>query len=449
MTTSLAVVKALAEGRRPKMVTLDYNYYFLVGDIGGTNTRLALYRSNDSKRHYKDPLILKEYLNEEYLGKDHENIVVNDDDEQESGYCDNNNNMNFVHKIIIPFLQECVKLSALRIWNEDYRDHNDGSEEYNFHHTMMTKIIICLAVAGPVDTKENNGTVLTSQRDSYLTGLSGNNILNECEQFKGDNHDVISGFDSDVISIFSSCVNRCVIINDFVAQGYGCLSLDCSEEGGDVRRLDSNSNNNNKSKKKKPILCVGAGTGFGSCYLTPIIRVIIAAQAQHQQHDDEDKGDSDVDNNDYFSSSDDEDEEDEDDTKYACFPSEVGQIEWAPNTTVVNDDLISENTNDYNNDQMKLWQYLLEKKKIVSAADGSLCSSRVAVEDVVSGIGVSNAYECFLELYPNQVNPEVQNEYNHAGDLKGKVIGDNYSKCPICRKVIDTIMMYVQIQYIP
>ena len=80
---------------------------------------------------------------------------------------------------------------------------------------------------------------------------------------------------------------------------------------------------------------------------------------------------------------------------------------------------------------------LLEKKNKCSNSN----IIRVAVEDVVSGIGVSNAYECFLELYPDQVNLEVQNEYNHAGDLKGKVIGDNYNQCHICKKVIDTIMM--------
>jgi glucokinase len=407
------------------MVTLNYNYYFLAGDIGGTNIRLALYRSNDSKKYYKDPLILKEYLNEEYLGKEHTSGDNNN----------NNNNANFVHKIIVPFLLECIKLPALRIW----KDYPDGV--FRVDIMMMTKIIICLAVAGPVDTKENNGTVLTSQRDSYLTGLSGKNILNECKMFEGDWDGVTSGFESSVISKFSSCVNRCVIINDFVAQGYGCLSLDCSKEGEDVLRLNSNSNNNNRSKGKKPILCVGAGTGFGSCYLTPTIKVIIAAAAQQQQHDDKDEEDRNGDNNDHFSSSDDEDEDEdhkvEDTTaKYACFPSEVGQIEWVPNTTVV----IAVDATSDNNDQIKLCQYLLEKKKKKCSNSNT---SRVAVEDVVSGIGVSNAYECFLELYPDQVNPEVQNEYNHAGDLKGKVIGDNYNKCHICKKVIDTIMMYV------
>ena len=413
------------------MVTLNYSYYFLVGDIGGTNIRLALYRSNDSKTYYRDPLILKEYLNEEYLGKEHTSGDNND----------NNNNTNFVHKIIAPFLLECIKLPALQMW-KDYPD-----EVFRVDIMMMTKIIICLAVAGPVDTKENNGTVLTSQRDSYLTGLSGKGIVNECKIFEGDWNGVNPGFESSVISKFSSCVNRCVIINDFVAQGYGCLSLDCSKEGEDVLRLNSNSKNTNKSKGKDPILCVGAGTGFGSCYLTPTIKVIIAAAAaaaaaaQQQQHDNEDEEDRNGDNNDYFSSSssfsdDDEDEDhnvEDTTTKYTCFPSEVGQIEWVPNTTVVT---AMDATGD-NNDQIKLWQYLLEKKKKCSNSN----ISRVAVEDVVSGIGVSNAYECFLELYPDQVNLEVQNEYNHAGDLKGKVIGDNYNQCHICRKVIDTIMM--------
>ena len=75
------------------MVTLNYNYYFLVGDIGGTNIRLALYRSNDSKTYYRDPLILKEYLNEEYLGKEH---TSGDNNNNNSTNSHNNNNTNFV-----------------------------------------------------------------------------------------------------------------------------------------------------------------------------------------------------------------------------------------------------------------------------------------------------------------------------------------------------------------
>jgi glucokinase len=52
----------------------------------------------------------------------------------------------------------------------------------------------------------------------------------------------------------------CRIINDFVAQGYGCLTLNQSEvlHGPKVDVVA-----HHEAPK-----CVGAGTGLGQCYLT-------------------------------------------------------------------------------------------------------------------------------------------------------------------------------------
>ena len=91
----------------------------------------------------------------------------------------------------------------------------------------------------------------------------------------------------------------CTIINDFVAQGYGCLTLQPDE----VRELVPGSLA--KINPQGPKVCVGAGTGLGECYLTPTGHCT-----------------------------------------YTCFPSEGGHVEWAPR-----DDGI----------QVKLFQYLKNK----------------------------------------------------------------------------------------
>jgi glucokinase len=58
-------------------------------------------------------------------------------------------------------------------------------------------------------------------------------------------------------------INRALIINDFVAQGYGCLTLEESE----VKELTPGSHK--MIDCQGPKACVGAGTGLGECYLTP------------------------------------------------------------------------------------------------------------------------------------------------------------------------------------
>jgi glucokinase len=73
----------------------------------------------------------------------------------------------------------------------------------------------------------------------------------------------------------------CRIINDFVAQGYGCLTLNQSEA------LARSQGGRGVAHHEAP-KCVGAGTGLGQCYLTQ-------GKAAN-----------------------------------ACFPSEGGHVEYAP-----------------------------------------------------------------------------------------------------------------------
>lgn len=53
------------------------------------------------------------------------------------------------------------------------------------------------------------------------------------------------------------------LVNDFLAMGYGLLTLDKSEECVTVQEGEE------VQSPPQPIACVGAGTGLGDCYLTP------------------------------------------------------------------------------------------------------------------------------------------------------------------------------------
>jgi glucokinase len=112
-------------------------------------------------------------------------------------------------------------------------------------------IAACLAVAGPV---KDNSVSFTNRKSWTING--------------------------DELSI-SLGIKRVKLINDFLAVGYGLLTLshenDCLVLQQGHRNLSA------------PIACIGAGTGLGQCYLTP-----------------------------------------SKDGSYQCFPSEGGHAEFAP-----------------------------------------------------------------------------------------------------------------------
>jgi glucokinase len=115
-------------------------------------------------------------------------------------------------------------------------------------------ITACFAVAGPV--KENK--VVFTNRSSW--SIDGDEIGKQLN------------------------IQKVRLINDFLAVGYGLLTLDekteciCLQEG--------------ERKSSSPIACIGAGTGLGECFLTPV------------------------------------------DGTYHCFPSEGGHAEFAPRNDV-------------------------------------------------------------------------------------------------------------------
>ena len=117
-------------------------------------------------------------------------------------------------------------------------------------------VTACLAVAGPV----KNNIVRFTNRDSWE--IDGDKIGEELK------------------------IKKVLLINDFVAAGYGVLTLNTEHECITLQRA--------VKQTTAPIACIGAGTGLGQCFLTP----------------DGDSGD------------------------YSCFPSEGGHAEFAPRNEV-------------------------------------------------------------------------------------------------------------------
>eukprot|EP00339_Tiarina_fusa_P014194 CAMPEP_0117011258 /NCGR_PEP_ID=MMETSP0472-20121206/9720_1 /TAXON_ID=693140 ORGANISM="Tiarina fusus, Strain LIS" /NCGR_SAMPLE_ID=MMETSP0472 /ASSEMBLY_ACC=CAM_ASM_000603 /LENGTH=407 /DNA_ID=CAMNT_0004714011 /DNA_START=104 /DNA_END=1327 /DNA_ORIENTATION=- len=208
--------------------------YLLTGDIGGTNSRMGLYGIDDDI-----PLVVKPYRNKDHLTKKEDGI--------------------FEKNIIAPFLQHCWETNT------------------NLAALENSQIVACLAVAGPV---QNNSVRMSNLHNLVI---DGNAIAKQMYCPKEP---------------YLNRIKVCKIINDFVAQGYGCLTLKPDE----VRELNPGSLG--KIDPTGPKVCVGAGTGLGECFLTP-----------------------DVEGN------------------YSCFASEGGHVEYAPRTDV----------------QVKLWQYLKKK----------------------------------------------------------------------------------------
>ena len=358
-------------------MTITNQPLLLAGDIGGTNTRLALYdRDQDSSfsestggSRYNCPLFVKEYRNECIVGasKSGRNDDVN------GSNCYNENVQNFVRSVIAPFLEEAWK-SDMLVTRRNHENKANSSKE-------DVCILCCLGVAGPVDPSRNNGMVTTSQRE-YLIGLNGKGILEACRRRSNE----------------AAFVKECVVINDFIAQGYGCLSL--STVSGELYQVSGN--------RSHPVIgpkfCVGAGTGFGSCYMVPMTSTKTAI----------DTGENSV------------------STEYTCFPSEYGQSDWSPNTSfnagVENDE--------GRDDLMKLWKYLQEKTE----RDATNRSPHISVENVVSGIGLASAYKCLLGLFPELANESVRKLFYSESDLRGKVVGENVSNCVVCKRAVEMLL---------
>lgn len=196
--------------------------YLLTGDIGGTNSRMGLYCVGTNT-----PLGVVTYRNADHLKSKEEGI--------------------FTRKIIAPFLKHCWETIP-------------GMDPIE-----LSEIIACLAIAGPV---KHNKVVMSNLHNIEICGDAITTDRDDCGT-EGNR--------------YIKSIKRCKIINDFVAQGYGCLTL----RPGEVVELTPDALK--KLDPTGPKACVGAGTGLGECFLTP---------DEHGQ--------------------------------YSCFPSEGGHVEWAP-----------------------------------------------------------------------------------------------------------------------
>ena len=143
--------------------------YIIAGDIGGTNSRFALYRPGQ-----KNPILVHIYPNEEAL----------------------KTAPTYHHATLKPFLQKC--LAEVDEWKAL------GEKAV----LSQTQVVACLATAGPV----------TMQNDVFMVNLgeSGRSIDgNEIERCQDG---------------LVALVVRCKLVNYFVGQGYGVLDLDLEKE---------------------------------------------------------------------------------------------------------------------------------------------------------------------------------------------------------------------------
>lgn len=133
--------------------------YLLTGDIGGTNSRMSLYDASDASAK---PKVVHYYRNAEHLPQER----LGDADA-------------FPMHIIVPFLELC--------WS-------DG-DAHGLAALEQSEIVACIATAGVV-----------SNNRAYLTNL-GNLLIDG------------TAIQSNKSNKYLKRVLRCLVINDFVAQG--------------------------------------------------------------------------------------------------------------------------------------------------------------------------------------------------------------------------------------
>lgn len=298
------------------------NSYLLIGDIGGTNTRLALYQPTSAEALYA-----KEYQNSQYITTTKDTFEKN---------------------IFLPFLNECNDQGKVPL----LLDTKNNASNSN------ATIVACFAVAGPV---KNNRCILTNlgggDGEDDPTTLDGSSI-------EGNNDGLLR------------CIKRCKVINDFVGQGYGLLDLDLDKEvvelvPGSRAMIDPHG----------PKACLGAGTGLGECYLT--------TSSLHPEEG------------------------------YECYGSEGGHVDYVPRSDL----------------QVKLLNYLKDKFQQ---------PNRVSVERVVSGKGLANVYEFLSKTFPEKTKQHIQDEFEVAGDMQGRVVGvhanDKNDPCELCVEAMEIMI---------
>ena len=121
-------------------------------------------------------------------------------------------------------------IDSQKYMNQDYESFQSILVEFLGKNKYINKKpnVICLAVAGPINGRKAE--------------LTNRNWIIDCDFLA---HEIGSHF---------------VLINDFVAMGYGLLTLDENKECKILQK--------GNRVKGAPLACIGAGTGLGECYLT-------------------------------------------------------------------------------------------------------------------------------------------------------------------------------------
>ncbi|CAM9447383.1 unnamed protein product [Discosporangium mesarthrocarpum] len=208
----------------------------------------------------------------------------------------------------------------------------------------------CFAIAGPVS---NNKVVMTNR-----------NWVVDGSEVSG------AGFN----------IGEVRLINDFVAAGYGLLTLDIEVECVTVQ--------SGVHQKGAPIACIGSGTGLGETFLTCPVRDLHSVPRDNNA--------SGVDAH----------------LWYDAWPTEGGHAELAPRNDL----------------EYEFIQYMKKVKGV----------SRVSVERLVSGSGLANLYDFLSEKFPERVDQATHAAYLAAGDMRGKVIAEAASTPgSICNQVME------------
>jgi len=195
------------------------NLFILAGDIGGTNSRLALHNlpAGEDDESYKTPLFTKTYGNESY--------VINHGAEA-------------FHVILNTFFGEFISSDATELTNAQFEQGRKND----------VAIVACFACAGPIS---HNACTFT-------------NIEFKKEGYSGADKFVIDGnIITDSACGLMNAIVHCKVVNDFVGQGYGSLDLDVSKEA-----VSLVPDSDKLVDTLGPKVCVGAGTGLGQCFLT-------------------------------------------------------------------------------------------------------------------------------------------------------------------------------------
>ena len=151
----------------------------------------------------------------------------------------------------------------------------------------------------------------------------------------------------------------------------------CLDIDMDTEVIELAHGSKNKINPLGPKVCVGAGTGLGECFLT--------ANSLNPE------------------------------LGYECFPSEGGHVEYAPRTDL----------------EIKMWMSLKHKFQHLH---------RISVERVVSGKGIANIYTFLASEFPDEIEQDVHEQFLEAGDLQGKVVGDNVREGNLCDKAMRIFM---------